>query len=473
MNFSSDPINNLENLIEKNRTKSTSIYIVVVLSVFLFLVLLPIIKVDISSQSRGIIRSKTDNVPLTSIVSGKITWIKVKNNALIKKGDTLIKISKISLETEKQTNDTLTSSVTQYLEDVSNVLNGNTLNLKTSTAREDFYKFQSKKVELQSKVSQAQIVFNRNRILFIKDVIAKAEYEKFVFDLRFTSPVASLINMNKTAQNALIAADRLFEIMDLEREETQNKFEIDRSLIGDIKFENVSFRYGSRIEVFKNFNAVFKKNETTAIVGESGSGKTTLISLLQNLYPIKEGKIYIGDYDLQYIHYQSLRNAIGVIPQQLNLFSGNIIENIALGDSFPNVQRVIELSKQLRIIEFVEKLPNGFETQIGENGAMLSGGQKQRIAIARALYKNPEILLMDEATSALDTNSEKIVKDVIDDFKSHGKTVVVIAHRLSTIANADTILVMENGKIIEQGNHHNLLLNKGKYYELWNKQSLV
>ena len=289
----------------------------------------------------------------------------------------------------------------------------------------------------------------------------------------FTSPVASLIGMNKTAQNALIAADRLFEIMDLEREETQNKVDLNKDLIGDIKFENVSFRYGSRIEVFKNFNATFKKNQTTAIVGESGSGKTTLISLLQNLYPIKEGKIHVGDYDLQYIHYQSLRNSIGIIPQQLNLFSGNIIENIALGELFPNIQRVLDLSKQLGITEFVEKLPNGFETQIGENGAMLSGGQKQRIAIARALYENPEILLMDEATSALDTNSEKVVKEVIDNFKSQGKTVIVIAHRLSTIANADTILVMENGTIVEQGNHIDLLATKGKYFELWNKQSLV
>jgi ATP-binding cassette subfamily B protein len=289
----------------------------------------------------------------------------------------------------------------------------------------------------------------------------------------FTSPVASLIGMNKTAQNALIAADRLFEIMDLEREAIENKIEIQPENIGDIKFENVSFRYGSRTEVFKNFNAVFKKNETTAIVGESGCGKTTLISLLQNLYPLKEGKILIGDYDLAYIHYQSLRNLIGVIPQQLNLFSGNIIENIALGDSFPNVQRILDLSKQLAITEFVEKLPNGFDTQIGENGAMLSGGQKQRIAIARALYKNPEVLLMDEATSSLDTNAEKIVKTVIDNFKSQGKTVIVIAHRLSTIANADTIIVMENGTIVEQGNHQNLLNKNGKYFDLWHKQSLV
>ncbi|KAF2515877.1 peptidase domain-containing ABC transporter [Flavobacterium zhairuonense] len=289
----------------------------------------------------------------------------------------------------------------------------------------------------------------------------------------FTSPVASLINMNKTAQNALIAADRLFEIMDLEREQTENKVKLQKENIGDIKFENVSFRYGSRLEVFKNFNAVFKRNKMTAIIGESGSGKTTLISLLQNLYPIKEGKIYIGDYDTQFMHYQSLRKIIGVIPQQLNLFSGNIIENIALGDSFPNIQRILDLSKQLGITEFVEKLPNHFETQIGENGAMLSGGQKQRIAIARALYKDPEILLMDEATASLDTNSEQIVKEVIDKFKSQGKTIIVIAHRLSTIANADTILVMKEGAIVESGNHFDLLEQKSEYYNLWNKQNLL
>lgn len=289
----------------------------------------------------------------------------------------------------------------------------------------------------------------------------------------FTSPVASLVEMNKTAQSALIAADRLFEIMDLEREETENKIDLKPENIGDVKFENVSFRYGSRVEVFKNFNAVFKKHQTTAIVGESGSGKTTLISLLQNLYPIKEGKIFIGEYDTQFIHYQSLRKFVGVIPQQLNLFSGNIIENIALGDSFPNVQRVLDLSKQLGITDFAEKLPNGFETQIGENGTMLSGGQKQRIAVARALYKNPEILLMDEATSSLDTHSEKMVKDAIDSFKSHGKTIIVIAHRLSTIANADTILVMKEGTIVESGNHLQLLEQKGEYYNLWSKQNLV
>lgn len=289
----------------------------------------------------------------------------------------------------------------------------------------------------------------------------------------FTSPVASLIGMNKTIQNALIAADRLFEIMDLEREETTKKMLLTKDQLGDIEFQKVSFRYGSRAEVFKDFNAIIKHQQTTAIVGESGSGKTTLIALLQNLYPIKSGKITIGNFDLKHINNKSLRQLVGVIPQQLNLFSGSIIENIALGDNFPNMQRIIALCNTLGITEFVEQMPYGFETQVGENGAMLSGGQKQRIAIARALYKNPEILLMDEATSALDTNSELIVKQVIDDFKKQGKTIIIIAHRLSTIANADTILVMDKGVIVEQGNHQSLITKQGHYYQLWKKQSMV
>ncbi|MNQ77005.1 Heterocyst differentiation ATP-binding protein HepA [compost metagenome] len=159
--------------------------------------------------------------------------------------------------------------------------------------------------------------------------------------------------------------------------------------------------------------------------------------------------------------------------KSLSIYLVAVLANIALGDSFPNVERILDLSKQLGITQFVEKLPNGFETQIGENGAMLSGGQKQRIAIARALYKNPEILLMDEATSSLDTSSERIVKEVIDNFKAQGKTIIVIAHRLSTIANADTILVMKDGAIVESGNHSTLLEHKSEYYNLWSKQNLL
>ncbi|THV63063.1 peptidase domain-containing ABC transporter [Chryseobacterium candidae] len=289
----------------------------------------------------------------------------------------------------------------------------------------------------------------------------------------FTNPVSQLIGMNKIVQNALIAADRLFEIMDLEREETTEKIDLTTEQIGDIQFIDVNFSYGSRVDVFTNFNCLIKKGQTTAIIGESGSGKTTLAALIQNLYSLKSGKIIIGDYDINYISNYSLRNLVSVVPQQIDLFSGNVIENIALGEDFPDMQRILQITKNLGILNFIEKLPSGFQTYLGENGALLSGGQKQRIAIARALYKNPEILILDEATSSLDTEAEIIIQRTLQDFKNQGKTMIVIAHRLSTVANADTILVMKEGQIVEQGHHKELLSKDSIYKSMWDKQSLT
>ncbi len=198
MNFSSDPINNLENLTAKNKTRSFSIYLVVVLALISLLFLLPIINIDISSQSRGIIRSKTDNVPVTTIVSGKITWLSLKNNGFVNKGDTIIKIEKENLDTQKNTQTILQTSTSALLNDVSSLLNNNTANIQTSSAREDFYKFKSQKIELQSKVAQAQSNFNRNKTLFDKDVIAKSEFEKFQYELKFANQaLQSFINKQK------------------------------------------------------------------------------------------------------------------------------------------------------------------------------------------------------------------------------------------------------------------------------------
>lgn len=288
-----------------------------------------------------------------------------------------------------------------------------------------------------------------------------------------TGPISQLIGMNKTLQNALIAADRLFEIMDLEREENEEKTDIISSQIGDIVFENIHFSYGSRIKVFDNFSCEFEKGKMTAVVGESGSGKTTLGLLIQNLYPLQGGKISIGNYDIKYISNHSLRERIAVVPQQITLFAGNIIENISIGDQTPNFQRIIDIIKELDMVSFIEKLPSGLETNIGENGTMLSGGQRQRIAIARALYRNPDILILDEATSALDTETEIVIQRAFDKLRALGKTMIVIAHRLSTIANADNIMVIKDGQIIELGTHKDLLSTESIYKEMWNKQSII
>ena len=286
----------------------------------------------------------------------------------------------------------------------------------------------------------------------------------------FTGPIASLITANKTIQNALIAADRLFEIMDLEREETENKFKLTKDKIGDISLKNLSFRYGTRVEVFKNFNLNIQKGKITAIVGESGSGKSTLISLLQNMYPLQKGRISIGDFDLQYIENSSLRDLVGVVPQKIDLFAGNVVDNIAVGDFQPDMERILNICKDIGILDFIETLPNGFNTYLGENGATLSGGQKQRIAIARALYKEPEILVLDEATSSLDSTSENYIQRTIQNLRKKQKTIIVIAHRLSTVVNADCIVVLENGEVIEQGSHKELYKKQGHYYNLWRLQ---
>ncbi|WP_295124335.1 peptidase domain-containing ABC transporter [uncultured Chitinophaga sp.] len=283
----------------------------------------------------------------------------------------------------------------------------------------------------------------------------------------FTGPAMSLIGANKSMQDALIAADRLFEIMDLEQEEVANKVTLTPEMTGDINFTNVSFRYGSRKEVFKGFNLHVDKGKITAVVGESGSGKSTLMALLQNIYPLKDGHISIGNLDIKYIENESLRRRISVVPQQIDLFAGTILENIAVGEFEPNMQRALLVSQHLGLLEFIEKLPDGFNTRLGEHGANLSGGQRQRLAIARAIYRNPEILILDEATSSLDPVSDQYVQRTMQALRDGGKTIIVIAHRLSTVMNADKIVVLQEGVMAEEGTHSQLMAKKALYSRLW------
>ena len=287
----------------------------------------------------------------------------------------------------------------------------------------------------------------------------------------FTGPAVTLVGANKTIQNALIAADRLFEIMDLDREENGEQLALEMEMIGDIRFEGVSFSYGTRTDVFEDLDLTIEAGKITAIIGESGSGKSTITYLLQKLYPLNKGTIRIGGYNLKQINNESLRKVIGSVPQQLNIFSGTVAENIAIGDTEPNMKRITGICYRLGILEFIEQMPNGFGTWLGENGASLSGGQKQRIAIARSLYRSPGILILDEATSNLDSESEAHVQKVLHDLRDRGLTVLMITHRLSSLQNADKIVVLEKGRVIEEGTHHELYNRGGKYYKLWQKQS--
>lgn len=305
----------------------------------------------------------------------------------------------------------------------------------------------------------------------IENVITPGELLSFYAIIGyFTGPVISLIGMNRVFQDARIAADRLFEIMDLEREKTENRTELTPDMIGDIEFKKVNFRYGTRVTVFENFDLHIPKGKITAVVGESGSGKTTLLSLLQNIYPLQGGHIMLGEFDLNYLTNESLRKLVSVVPQDVHLFAGNVVENIAVGDMEPDMKKIISICNDLNIIDFIEKLPQGFTTYLGENATTLSGGQRQRLAIARALYRNPEILILDEATSSLDSTSEEHIHNAINLLRAQGKTIILIAHRLSTVVNADKIVVLKDGVLLEEGKHQALLKNKGAYYAMWEKQ---
>lgn len=285
------------------------------------------------------------------------------------------------------------------------------------------------------------------------------------------SPVGTLITSNQTIQDVLIAADRLFQIMDLECEQNDTeKMVLTSEMIGDITFRDVAFRYGSRKQVFESLNLTIQKGKTTAVIGESGSGKTTLMSLLQHIYNVQNGEIRIGNYDISQISNESLRRRVGTVPQKIELFAGTVVENIALGDFNPDMKRIMDIITQLGLKDFIDGLPNEFATHIGEHGASLSGGERQRLAIARALYRQPDILILDEATSSLDSISEKYVKETLDLFASQGKTTIIIAHRLSTVRNADEIMVIDKGNVAEIGNHVSLIASGGIYSRLWHEQ---
>lgn len=289
----------------------------------------------------------------------------------------------------------------------------------------------------------------------------------------FIGPIASLVGINRVYQDAKIAASRLFEIMDLDMETVDGKIDFEKEMVGDISFEHVDFRYGTRTEVFKDFSVIFRKGNVSAIVGESGSGKTTLAALMQNLYELQDGHVRIGGVDVQHIDNGDLRSLVCVVPQQIDLFDGTVMENITLDDYNPDNSRVLALCQEVGLLEFIEGLPMGFNTPIGENGVQLSGGQRQRLAIIRALYRNPEILILDEATSSLDSESEKCIKQIVARLRAEGKTILLIAHRLGTVMHADTIFVLKEGVLIEQGTHQELVALNGEYTRFWKSQTEI
>lgn len=284
-------------------------------------------------------------------------------------------------------------------------------------------------------------------------------------------PLKRLISKNNDLQDSLPSADRVVEIFDekIETDVFGEAVEFNEK-IQNIKFENVNYKYDDSSEyVLKNINLDVKAGEIVAFVGKSGSGKTTLVNLLARFFNTDEGTVTVNGVNIKNIPLGIYRNKFAIVPQETFLFGGTIKENISFGKEVTD-EEIITAAKMANAYNFIqEDLPNKFETEVGERGALLSGGQKQRIAIARALIKNPEIMILDEATSALDSESEKLVQDALDSLME-GRTTFVIAHRLSTIVRADKIVVMDNGEIKEMGTHSELIAMNGIYKNLYDIQ---
>ncbi len=288
---------------------------------------------------------------------------------------------------------------------------------------------------------------------------------------QMNTPINRLITFMRNTQDAKISLERLSEIHENKDEDQMDEFHPILDSDQGIFIKNLSFRYEGPHSpvVLNNLNLKLPHNSVTAIVGVSGSGKTTLVKLLLGYYPPTEGDIRIGEQSIKTVNSAAWRSKCGVVLQNGYIFSDTIAKNIALGEELIDTERLINSARIANINEFIEKLPLGYNTRIGQEGQMLSGGEKQRVLIARAIYKDPDYFFIDEGTSSLDANNEKVIMQNLEEFYK-GKTVVIVAHRLSTVKNADQIVVLDQGKIVEKGNHQDLTRKRGKYYELVKNQ---
>ena len=310
-------------------------------------------------------------------------------------------------------------------------------------------------------------------IFLYRGLITFGDYSSFIVSIGFfTSPILQLVQWMEQFDDGATGFERFCEILDLPVEEDRKGAKDYSKLNGDICFENVCFTYNKEEEreILENISFTVPKGKTVALVGPSGGGKTTICHLLPKFYRADSGKISIRNIDIEDITMKSLRENIGIVQQDVFLFSGTFYENIAYGKKNATRNQIVAAAKKANIYDYIMSLPEGFDTEIGERGIRLSGGQKQRLSIARVFLKNPPILILDEATSSLDNTTEALIQEALNSLKK-GRTTIVVAHRLSTIRNADEILVVSNGKIVESGTHEELIRKrKGLYKKLYASQ---
>lgn len=314
------------------------------------------------------------------------------------------------------------------------------------------------------------IVLMAGGYFLYKQQITFGDYSAFIVSVNiFITPVNALINFMEQYQNGITGFERFIEIMDAQPE-YQNPDAVPMADVkGDIRFEDVSFSYASDAPVLDHISLHVESGKTLALVGPSGGGKTTICHIIPNFYQVQSGRVFIDHEDIQNFTLDSLRKNIGIVQQDIYLFNASILENIQYGRLDATREEIIAAAKMANIHDYIMGLEHGYDTQIGERGSRLSGGQKQRLSIARVFLKNPPILILDEATSALDNATEILIQEALDKL-CQGRTTLVVAHRLSTIKNADQIAVIDEGKVMEQGTHEQLLEQKGIYSKLYESQ---